>query len=90
MECLHAWLSSNAIQLLQGKRGIPNRRRDPSNKAVGKGCVSFNGCVIHDLRKVHTLFRRCPLPRRSAVEGQDVHLDPMLIHPFASFVEIEI
>ena len=46
--------------------------------------------VQENLSQADALFRRRPLPRHSAEERQDVHLNAMLVHPLHAFVEIEI
>jgi hypothetical protein len=86
----HAGLPGDAVQLLQREHRVSDGQGNPGDKTVREGRVRLKSGVIDDLREPRTLLRSGPLPRRAARQGQDVHLDSMLVHPLASFIQIEV
>ena len=90
MKGLHAGLTGEAVQFLQGQRGIANRRRDGRNNAIREGGVSFDRCIVYDFREPHALFGGGPGPGSASVQRQNVHLHAVLVHPFDALVEIGI
>ena len=90
MNRTHAWLACNAVQFLQCHPWVSDGHRDAGHKAVRMRRMRFNSGIIDNLCEADALFRSCPLPRHSAGQGQDVHLNAMFVHPLDASIEVEI
>jgi hypothetical protein len=86
----HSRFAGHTIEFLQSELRVANRHFDARDEAVRISHVSLNGGIVEDSRQVRADIGRHPLPRHAARDCQKMHLDAVLVHPFAPLVQIEV